>query len=1467
MKLNKKSIIALTLSVLLVLSVAAFAFAENVPYDQNTILSKSVEHPPVQDGIINGHKLNGSDVLEYGTENPVYHLTKENNGFWAEDMNGNPLDYTLPSYIDLYLSRDEDALYAGIIIQESNHTGNYGLTTFLGFGDASDNDTKNSGALTTFIMNNANSAKYDDGTWLDTQVTAVSGRKVAEDGTITNTTASRRYNKALSYALPYWGSVSEDAAGDPVTIFEVELDFEDALLASGKSTASVPAYGYFSFDLNLYSGSTQVGVLHCAMSEPAEAENQPDGKIKTVPFMVDLTNEPNPEDANALLSSITFGSGSLAEEFSSEKTEYTLNLVYGTTSVDVKPVPVSENATSYISGNKDLLPDEDNVITVKVAAKNGVIKVYKFNVVFTYNTTDVYVNASSGNDSTGTGSKNAPYKTIAKAIDSKKNGSFATDDAIRVLLTGAATDTSSLLFGESTIFNNDGDRLPIIIEGQSGASLSLSAAKVASGNSYIFKNLTLNTAANSAFYAGSGEVVFENVTFGNTTTSFNGDDFASSGAFGAWESIPDGTVTSVTFGKGTSYNGTASAVGGETTANSPKIVAKVIVDGGTVANVKGRTSSNVSIKESEVIVKSGATVTSLIGINGSTHTGDLAITIGKDAKDTSIVKELVAAKGEYSLTGYSKLNVLGGTLGEANGSTAVHTTAGGAGTLGTVNTITGGTFKGGFIGVYTTGSMTSVGEVINNVTGGNFLLSFVGGSAGYNKDVVIPKVTNNIGGNANISVQGGILTDESGTAETTTFAFIGASIGNGAIKIRDVENNFSGTANVYSGFGGARIFKAMSTSDFIVENIVNNFTGASSHFFYAGSRTGGAVKTITNNLSNTSINTFYAGSNGTAVNSDSTENIAIQTTIGKGTTIGSFMGGTASATVNGKIINIVNGGNITTFYGASNTGTVNGAITSTINDGTITTLYAGTVSGKINTSVETTVNGGLITTFYGGNEAGGSIPGTVTNTVKGGEIATFYGSGKKGNVTGNTISNILGGTITKKFVTGCGGTDATAGTITTTVPAGSSAVFEKEFFSGDAAGSTASHSTTIAGGEFYGTASGTDITLSTANGSPAIYGSLACENAAGGTGALILGKNSFVSADKVTGTFNIDQKEGWMNEHEYFFANDISEAEIVVISSGSGSAGSYKEVTENGYSIVGYSMSPIGAKLILDTRVGVKFYYNKADITERFTYVVKLDGKEIASGSYSDLVLEGNYYALVFNGIGLSDFNTEFEVIATAMYDSKAAEHNTIIKLAELGVLNSTRPNEKALFQSIADLGRVANGENNVHTLGYKVITPAPSGERGEDGALLTFTGKNLLMNDAIAIRLYGQAQNAEDAEDLKVLVDGEDVTSICDISDPVFDGEIYKFSIDLFISVSKMQNEKSITVYDKNDKVCLKLSDQVDWIAQMIINNEPDNRLAKQVLIYIQKTHNYINNINQVITPANPGNESEIGDKVELFD
>jgi hypothetical protein len=104
----------------------------------------------------------------------------------------------------------------------------------------------------------------------------------------------------------------------------------------------------------------------------------------------------------------------------------------------------------------------------------------------------------------------------------------------------------------------------------------------------------------------------------------------------------------------------------------------------------------------------------------------------------------------------------------------------------------------------------------------------------------------------------------------------------------------------------------------------------------------------------------------------------------------------------------------------------------------------------------------------------------------------------------------------------------------------------------------------------------------------------------------------------------------------------------------------------------------------------------------------------------------------------------------------------------------------------------------------------------------------------------------------------------MCEISSANLDGDTYKFTVDVFIKAAAMQNKKNIVILDQNGTKCLTLSDQVDWIAQTILTNEPDNALAKQLLVYIQKIYNFTNNV-QTVLPSEPGTETEIGGKVEI--
>ncbi|MBR5295423.1 MAG: hypothetical protein IKU24_02395, partial [Clostridia bacterium] len=430
-----------------------------------------------------------------------------------------------------------------------------------------------------------------------------------------------------------------------------------------------------------------------------------------------------------------------------------------------------------------------------------------------------------------------------------------------------------------------------------------------------------------------------------------------------------------------------------------------------------------------------------------------------------------------------------------------------------------------------------------------------------------------------------------------------------------------------------------------------------------------------------------------------------------------------------------------------------------------------------------------------------------------------------------------------------------------------------KFYGGGNSSTVISATTTISGGNFYGsiskggkTGSVTTASLEFKLGANPIgfYGTFTLENLSG-SGVIQVGKDASVTVNSAeAGNVTVEQTEYWQTKT--YFTDNSGNLTLSVKDNVPGEA-SVVANTVVGIAPANPMTAPVGAKLVLDTKVGVKFYFNKAEVTESFTYSVVLGGKKIVSGAYADLKEEGEYLVLSFGGIGLSDFMTEFEIVSECIFDTNKAKYNTIVKLAELGAENTEVYKEKQLFWSIADLGRVAKDPDGaIHNQFLYDVTSKATGKGGEEGALLTFTGKNLYMNDAVGIRLYGRAASLEDIKNMKVIVEGDNVTRLCSISEGVLKNGAYEFTVDIFFSVLKMHDTIEIEIVDKNGKKCLTLSDQVDWIAKTILTKEPENNLAKQVLIYIQKVDRFVNEYDSgIITPPEMGGEAELGGKVEL--
>lgn len=92
-----------------------------------------------------------------------------------------------------------------------------------------------------------------------------------------------------------------------------------------------------------------------------------------------LTTEKPEESNNKALSSLTIDGYTLTPEFSSDITEYTLNVPEDVTSLEIDAVPEDDNAEVEITGNDGLL-DGVNTVEIRVIAEDGTARTYTISV-------------------------------------------------------------------------------------------------------------------------------------------------------------------------------------------------------------------------------------------------------------------------------------------------------------------------------------------------------------------------------------------------------------------------------------------------------------------------------------------------------------------------------------------------------------------------------------------------------------------------------------------------------------------------------------------------------------------------------------------------------------------------------------------------------------------------------------------------------------------------------------------------------------------------------------------------------------------------------------------------------------------------------------------------------------------------------------------------------------------------------
>ena len=169
-----------------------------------------------------------------------------------------------------------------------------------------------------------------------------------------------------------------------------------------------------------------------------------------------------------------------------------------------------------------------------------------------------------------------------------------TDESAKVEADAANGRSSYLLFGQTTIFREDGSKLPIVIKGTSADAadkITTPKGSYSCANDYYFTNLTVVGGSKSNvvyIYAGSGNIVFENTkhTGMDDLYTYYYADNSNMDAFYGWSeenvakhSNEQGLVeTSVTFGKGAKIVSVASkkyfsAVGSSVTSQTIKDIA------------------------------------------------------------------------------------------------------------------------------------------------------------------------------------------------------------------------------------------------------------------------------------------------------------------------------------------------------------------------------------------------------------------------------------------------------------------------------------------------------------------------------------------------------------------------------------------------------------------------------------------------------------------------------------------------------------------------------------------------------------------------------------------------------------------------------------------------------------------------------------------------------------------------------
>jgi hypothetical protein len=258
------------------------------------------------------------------------------------------------------------------------------------------------------------------------------------------------------------------------------------------------------------------------------------------------------------------------------------------------------------------------------------------------------------------------------------------------------------------------------------------------------------------------------------------------------------------------------------------------------------------------------------------------------------------------------------------------------------------------------------------------------------------------------------------------------------------------------------------------------------------------------------------------------------------------------------------------------------------------------------------------------------------------------------------------------------------------------------------------------------------------------------------------------------------------------------------------------------------SLTAKEANLILTERVAIRIVYDKAVAAEYAADQIFA----LVNGANAKVEIDpNNENAIIIYDIGLVDFDKAIDF--GGYLPALGTNRDSIVELSDYAV---TVVANNTIYKAIADFSRAYAGKDLQYGLNYTEVTKTSQMNANPDFSALHITGKNLVMKDALGFRYYATLVGDTSIEDVKVYIDGDDITRYCNIA--FVEKSETNITIDFYVSTLAMTQPLTIKIA-AGEVTALEYVDSGDAIAQKIITAQPDNALAKAALVYIQSAAN----------------------------